>query len=644
MGLIKSRPRFSVRAPAMVYPGEKFEAELRVEARRDVKVDKLLALFKGSDSYMADRAHGYWSTTVVEHRRLLLAGEAVLPRGTSTYAIGLDVPPMLAQSFAGRLARTSYYLEVYASIPWWPDRRVAFELHVGPPRAESPEGKAVAYSTAPDGPRAKEPYVDVSLATNVLESGDLVAGAYALGNTEFNRYREVEISLVGQETMRGRWGNVSVPGYRWRFEAQAADSADGRQVPFRARLPQRMQPSAHGEHYTWEWFLEVKARVGWTASVTATVPITVLPAGWLAGRRAAEGKPVSAPPAVGSDRVHDVWSSVGAVVGLALDETESLRGRRGDCEVVVRREHRGGAGVFLVGALRWPSLHLDLDARPRGRLQELWGGLEVGDAWLNKHCRVTGRHPEQVASLARLVGPALEPFGSGHLDDDGATLERRDAGQTLAKLAAFARGVLAAADAVAAARAAIPPPLCMEALLPDWNKLAARLETSLETSRMAVTGRLDGVPAEVRTEWSGSAPLHSVLVLRPDPPPSPEYALEVQDRVEAVADALEKAASIRVTAAGQGQGAEVDGAAVEFVGEAATPGAAVLPEAVGRYSAEARAVLVRLLRGALAFTLGVDGLTLLGPAPLADAAWALDRLDLMARLAHALRTTQGPYR
>jgi hypothetical protein len=643
MGLIKSRPRFSVRAPAMVYPGEKFDAELRVDARREVKIDALLALFKGSDSYMADRAHGYWSTTVVEHRRLLLAGAAMLPKGASSYAIRLDVPPMLAQSFTGRLARTSYFLEVHASIPWWPDRRVAFELHVGPPRAESPEGKAVAYSTAPDGPRAKEPYVDVSLATNVLESGELIEGAYALGNTDFNRYREVEISLVGQETMRGRWGNVSVPGYRWRFEAQAAESADGRQVPFRARLPQRMQPSARGEHYTWEWFLEVKARVGWTASVTATVPITVLPAGWLAGRRAVEGKAVSAPPAVGSDRVHDVWSSVGAAVGLALDETESLRGRRGDCEVVVRREHRGRAGVFLVGALRWPSLHLDLDARPRGKLGDLLGGLEVSDAWLTKHCRVTGRHPEQVAAVARLVGPALEPFDAVHLDDDGATLERRDAGQTLAKLAAFARGVLAAADAVVTARAAIPPPLRMASLLPDWNRLAARLDASLETSRMAVAGRLDGMPAEVRTEWSGSAPLHTVLVLRPDPPPSPEYALELDDDVDVVAEALEKAASIRVAPAGAGKGAVIDGAAVDFVGGATAAGG-VLPEAVGRYSADARAVLARLLRGALAFTLAVEGLTLVGPAPLVEVVWALDRLDLMARLAQALRTTQGPYR
>ena len=326
------------------------------------------------------------------------------------------------------------------------------------------------------------------------------------------------------------------------------------------------------------------------------VPSTILPGG------SAPQQDRKAPPIIGSERVLAVWSSVAKSLDLNL-EGDTLRKRVEDIDVVIRREHRGSDGIFLVAELSFPSLHLGLDGGlRRGFRRVLGGGVECGDATWDRRHYIVARHPEQFEQVLRWLAPVLIAVDLHDIDDGQAVLQSREAGLTVEPLHRFAGRALEVARAIHAVRGRIPPPPCMASALEAWQLVAHKLEGSLETSRMAIVGSIEGAPVELETTWDGDANPETTLVRTvPNVPPRREQ---------------------EVTWEG---------------GRFTEGGREGLPEACLE-------VLDRLLEKALGFSIDDREILLVLPAPISDAAELLDAAHGVVGIASALRVGAGPYR
>jgi hypothetical protein len=441
------------------------------------------------------------------------------------------------------------------------------------------------------------------LASSVLESGGIVSGAVALNNTAWNEYRAVDVGLVAVETITLPGANPSNrESQRFEIQIPVDRPQEGAPIPFRFRLPGHIPPSFGSRLWRLAWYFEARAHVRWRSDVRLRIPVTLIPG---SQKPSAEGRRYPAPPSVGSERVEKIWHAVAAELGLQHEEG-ALRGSRGDVTYEVRREHRGRSGVFLVGEVSYPSLHLALGIRPaKGLDRALRKGVQLGDeAWDRRHV-VRGRDEAQVATVVGALRGALIVFQGTTMDDEHAILDVRGAGQNHRRLLAFCRAVTGFSIALEPARSSTPPPASMTAALPGWRELGRRLGAPLETARMAVSGELDGLPAEVVTEWSqqGEA-LRTLLRIEPNLSVSPELEVHL----------------------------EADGEGETSLEE--------WPAARG----EVRALLASLLDGAHSLDVRTKEIRLAMDAPINDPVPLVGRLADMARLSLMFRPGSGPFR
>jgi hypothetical protein len=279
-----------------------------------------------------------------------------------------------------------------------------------------------------------------------------------------------------------------------------------------------------------------------------------------------------------------------------------------DAEIEVRREHQGRLGLFVVGELRYPSLHLGLKVDPRrGLLTLLGGGISVGDGDWDRSHQIVGRNEPQIRRLFDVLLGALRPFGRARMDDGSITVRYRGSGQRSKTLGRFAGNLLALARAVSDARAAIPPPEGpgLEWDLAAWRRLAGRLQGELEPARMVVAGTFDGIQARVATVWSPDGSARYTLVgLTQITPLALEHAVTLSREAGELADLTDQL-TLRP---------------------------------------EAHELLRRIADDALFLDLQPNRLAIGLPAPTRDPSPLVDRLSLLVQLVHALRHGEGPYR
>lgn len=589
-----------VRIPSTILPGGEFVANVALEAKSDVPVDWVDVLLEGKEDArfgQGNHARRFSHTHARLSARVYEGG--TLPKGQSNFACRFALPAGLPPSYRGSAAECSYTLSVHVSIPWWPDRKAAFDINVGTPRVQAPDAAAATYGSHPQGPRGDELTVECSLAERVLEPGGVVHGAIALGNLAYHHVRYVSVALVGNEIVQTSDGQLRDVNDDRRYVMRLPvpeGLGDAETIPFRMRIPERV--SASWKSVLWElvWTLDVEAHVRLGRNVLLRIPMTVVPSG------SAPKQDRKAPPIIGSERVLAVWSSVAKSLDLNL-EGDTLRKRVEDTDVVIRREHRGSDGIFLVAELSFPSLHLGLDGGlRRGFRRVLGGGVECGDATWDRRHYIVARHPEQFGQVLRWLSPVLIAVDLHDIDDGQAVLQSREAGLTVEPLHRFAGRALEVARAIHAARGRIPPPPCMASALEAWQLVAHKLEGSLETARMAVVGSIEGAPVELETTWDGDASPETTLVRTvPNAPPRREQ---------------------EVTWEG---------------GRFTEGGREGLPEACLE-------VLDRLLEKALGFSIDDREILLVLPAPVSDAAELLDAAHGVVGIASALRVGAGPYR
>jgi hypothetical protein len=513
--------------------------------------------------------------------------------------VRFQLPPDVPASYLGGGASVRYRMDVRASIDWWPDATASFDLRVVADAVTGPDApRPGLFSTAPEGPRGEELSVELSLAARAVVPGGEVQGSVALHNLAHHACRGLRVSIVGYETSLDPKGKIRAqrPAHRYAIGLSLGGVSDGQGIPFRMRLPVDLPPTARSVLWSLQWMLEVRVDQIWASDVVLSAPITILPPGSVIA-------PVRfAPPTVGADRVRAIWTRVAAARGLVF-EREGLRGRGGEVEMEVRRDHRGRHGIFLVAALTYPDLALSLDGGLAGSFRRVvGGGARTGNARWDRDHYVTGRDPAQVEAWLAALLPSLFAVRLADLSDTQLLLEHRDAGQSEKALGAFVDAALAVARLLPVARSRVPPPAPMTEGLASWTALATELGSSLSTTDMSVRGHLEGIRVLVATRWSSDGtPLRTSVAVRPG------FEIEETHRVAFAGDRLVSGDPARL------------------------PG-------------DARAILPRLREGAHGLEIGADVIDLSLPAPLLDPAPCRAKLASLATLAASLRSNVGPYR
>ncbi len=535
MAIIKSRPRVRVSVPNEIRPGDSFRALVLLDCRRPVRVESVHVRLEGQERWRigsSDSSVSRQNTFIALGSQL--CGARDLPKGRTELPLRIPLPANIPPTYRGSASTIEYTLSVHVEIDWWPDRRTSFDVFVAPAPVASPDADPQIYSSNPNGPSAREPHAEVSVASRWTRVNDVVSGALALSNVAHNRYSEVTVGLRGVETLYEPTGQRRTEREYMRYQIRlgAEQAREGEMIPFRFRLPPQAMadlPRAQRPDGTWAlcslaWQLEVKVGIRWGTDVVLRMPFSVLPA----SPRPGDAPSRLAPPTVGSDRLRTIWEGVGAEHGLRY-ESQTLYGQLGGTQLVIRRDLMGRAGVFVTAELTYEELHLDLEVEPATKLQKMvGGGATVGDPTWDRDHYVRARDEGQVEAVLRAIVPAMKNATLRQMDDRRLTIAIRDTGVNRRRMKAFVTASTELTRAFEAIRANLPPPPRLRDALPVWRDLARRLAGQLETSRMRVEGQLGTLAAEVRLAFdAGGAPLSTWLSVAPSTPIDAEYTLRV---------------------------------------------------------------------------------------------------------------------
>ncbi|WP_437625225.1 hypothetical protein [Sorangium sp. So ce1151] len=585
---MRSRPDIELRMSRTVHPGDVVLVELVLRSRGRTPVESIELHLEGMQVARVEER-----VLVPPHFLSLVArvaGETTLPDGEQRYRASFPLPPDAPCSYLGTRAEIRYGITLSIAIPWWLDVQESYEVLVSPRPVTRPVRAPVAGTTA----RGDSPFVEVSLDDQVFAPGDEISGAVALGNVQGRSVRGIEISLVGVERLLSAdpgASNRATEAHRFTAFRRADSRDEGRELPFRFRIPRSVAPSFDAGWVALVWGLEVRVELARGDGIVHTTPLVLgvfdRPPGLGSMRRQ-----------IGSGRWRGVWDAVGARHGLSLDPLElRLTGALAGCAASVWIDAGSSSSGALMGELRWPSWGLDLDVGVKRFLLAL---SSEDDEGFGRRYRVRGRDPGQVRAV--IAGPlrrALLAFDDVRLDDEHVAVRSRTPGHDQPWLGAFLEHLAALAAEITAASARIPPPTPMAGMRPAWERFAAELHGRLEVGRMRIRdAQLDGATFHIDTCFErGLHPECSEVTLVLDPPL--DAPLDPDDPEQL---------------------------------RAASPGAR---EAVKRLRARARAL--RIAPHAIVVTV---------PAPLEDPATLRDLLGAQLHVAALLRGPRvaGPYR
>lgn len=536
---MRSRPEVELRMLQSVHPGDTVRVELSLRSRSATPVEHVELRLDGTELVLVEGR-----ITTPRHFVSLVARVAedvTLNEGEHRYRAKFPLPDDAPCTYIGARAEIRYALKLAVSIPWWLDVNESYEVQVAPRPAARPARKPAASTTA----HGDAPFVELSIEDQVFAPGDDLTGAVALGNVHGRKVRGVELSLVGYERVRVG-GDHATEAHRLTAFLRADSRDEGRELPFRFRIPKTIAPSFDVGWAALFWGFEVRVDLARTNDIVHTAPITV--------RRFDRPPQAGAMRRqIGSGRWRAVWEAVGARHGLRADPLElRLTGSLSGASAAVWID-AGDAGAALTGELRWPSWGIDLQIGLKRFMLALSGGGDDPEGFGNRY-RVRGRDPAQVlAVVAASLRRALLAFDDVRLDDEHVTVRSRTPGHDQPWLGVFLERLATLAVEIAAAGARIPPPAPMAALRPAWEAFARKLRGRLVVGRMSVLdGQLDGATFHVETCFDRGTrergvPTHvnrsplpdrTEITLAVDPPLEAPLDLDSQEEMAAASPAV----------------------------------------------------------------------------------------------------------
>ena len=424
-----------------------------------------------------------------------------------TFRLPSNTPP----SYEAQVFNVRYVVRARAEVPWWFDPRAHAELTVSAPRERRP-APAPARATSVNDPSAL--FAELSVEDRHAGPGDVVRGAFALGNVGGRRLDGATVSLVGSLVAGDLAASLNVETV---FRS-ITSAREGTVTEFSLQVPSRIATTVASDiaQLSWELVLRVDG-----SSTKVTLPLHIGP---YADRRAGEDHVEAA--AVGAARWREGWWAL-ATDGLTLHPKRlRLEGTLAP-GVDVQIEPRSSS---LAADLRWESWGIDLELTPRHLFHR--GSLDLSDDPLFKRFAIWARCEEQVVdALAPSLLRALEPFADIEIVDAGAKLGVAGAPHDIDTLTSFVRALRELAREIAAADGRIRAPPAAGGCDAAWTRFAASTAGRLRLGRLAVmNAQLEGAELDVETRFDGPLPSRTRITLLLDPPLPAEAKRRARDR------------------------------------------------------------------------------------------------------------------
>ncbi len=486
MGLLKSRPEIRLGIPRVIVPGDSLSARLILRCSDPVPIDGLSLELVGTGVWHTSSQYGQHRNTLDVVR---LVGRPVTERtelsaGDHEYIVAFTVPPDAPPSFSGGLLSVEWEFRVRADIPWWPDAKATFVAHVAPrPSAESAAPPRV-FASEMDGPQGTKPYAELSLGEVV--SGESLEGTVALANTEHNDYNGIEFRLTSTETIPSLLASRTVQHKQASWRIPLSSPGENELIRFHLKLPE-IVPAFDTQKLSLSWQLEVRLSRAWALDTKLWIPLEVRT------RTGHDRTETSAPLAVGSDRLAQVWRHAGRSSGFNYRDGELSR-ESGAARLVIRREHRGRRGLQLLAEARYPDLDL---------------GLRCEDGTLR------ARDPAQSKSIGEHTDPKCEGLQLEHADDTRMVFSVDDPGTRLRSVSETADRFAAFWSAFETVRESLPAPADMVDAVPAFQAAARHLGADLDVASMDIRGSRDEIPFALEVQWDDDGRARTLLEVRP---------------------------------------------------------------------------------------------------------------------------------
>jgi hypothetical protein len=573
-----------------VKPGDPLEVSLILTSWSKTPVNVITLALHGRELLTQGENHPTSVKRTIVHQiaTLMVAGE--LDVGPQTFRARFTLPPHALASFKGQYLAVQYKLHLHVDIPWWPDLTRSYYVDVEPHELSRPPPRPVAHTTEQVGSAL---FLEVTLDDVVFAPGDVVSGAFALGNLRGREVQSIEMAVVGIEHLAPE---LKVEGRRYAVNFDPAIAEEGKSQRFQFALQKAIPASYDSLSYVFQ--VKVKVRRG--GELTHRIPIAIA-----ALDRPSTGAAAHRQPELGAGRWQKIWARAGAPLGLsAAGKDVRLTGRIGIADVEVFVDALA-EGAPLTADLRFSPWGADFRVQPRSLLspQRMFPFLAAdphSEAFASRY----KAEAREEAQLREILGvpliQALLAFDDVRVGDDHARAVTKNAGYDQRFIQPFLARVGELARALSDAAARIPPPAAMASMRPAWSAFAAELAGELFPGSMAIRrGQIDGARFAIETLFEDD----------PDP-----LGTRVAHEVDPPLDA------------------EVEGAPLESLLASAPPGTRSVYDEVAKGARE-----VRLLPHAIEVTL---------EAPLADPAALRGRLLAMVALARRLRGEKGagPYR
>jgi hypothetical protein len=469
--LLRTRPSLRLRAPRDVVPGVPFEIAVLLDARESVEIE-------WCDVSLIGREFLASVTDVIPRMGARLSGPRVLPVGTTTLPCRLTLPEGAIRSKQGPGTRVSYAVSVHASVPWWPDARGEFALHVIGRPGEPVEGRGRVAVSRLEGPVEGAPYAELSVSTDVVELDGVIDARVSMRDVGD---ATVTLSLVAYETE----GGVQRRTASWTLPASASAS-----LAF--RIPRDVTPTMSGRHFTLDYWLVAEARGAISSVVTASVAIRVVDPG------GASTTSRMVAPHVGDTRLEELFTAVGAAEGATVEPGPVLVVRRGAVEARATRE-LGRDGTRLAVRVTYPPLHLDLHVYERSLLALAGDGRRVArEAGLGPRCVVKARDHEQASTMLERLASRLERARAIEMDDTSLRYDVPTSANDRQTVGRVIRDMSVLAETLALP---VPLPSALAGATHAWGHLARELGGTLEGGRARVVAMNDDASVEVQTTF-----------------------------------------------------------------------------------------------------------------------------------------------
>lgn len=494
MSLIKTRPEIRLGIPRVIVPGDSLTARVVLRCSAPVPIDALSIELVGAGVWHTSTQHG-------QHRNTLdlirLVGRPVAKRtelepGDHEYLVTFTLPSDAPPSFSGGLLSVEWEFRVRADIPWWPDAKATFVALVAPRPNPELAAPPRVFASNTDGPQGTKPYAELSLGE--LVSGQPLRGTVALSNTAHNDYRALEFRLMSREEIPSMFGPRTEQHKRSGWKIPLSSPEENELIRFQLALPP-IVPAFETQKLSLSWWLEVRLSLGWALDTTLWIPVEVRTRG------TQDRTETSAPLAVGSDRLAQVWRQAGREIGFNFRDAELSR-ESGVARLVIRREHRGRRGLRMLAEARFPDLDL---------------GLRLDDG------RLRARDLAQSNILGAHTDSKLDGFPLEQADDTRLVFSVDDPGTRLRAVAETAERFSAFWDAFETARASLPAPADMADTVPAFQTAARRLGGELDVASMDIRGSRHEIPFALEVQWDDDGEARTMLEVRPALPIDARY-------------------------------------------------------------------------------------------------------------------------